>query len=571
MKFRQSEKVPKLRTRAFLLALVLIMAGARLARSHSRPAVALMGHVSSEAEGPMEGVLVTAALVGGTVSVTVVSDREGVYTFPASELPAGRYRLGIRAVGYEVDDPGELQITAKPTQLDLKLHGTRDLASQLTSAEWLLSVPGTDQQKGALFRCAACHQLTPVVKSPFTATEWSPILTRMMTWQGPSTISEPVAAPVPLRSDPPNPALADYLSSINLGKSAAWPYKLRSFPRPKGRATKVLIREYTLPRKESLPHDVAVDRQGLVWYNDFHRGYLGRLNPATGEAKEWRVPVLKPGFPECLLALELDREGNAWLPRFYQGCSITKFDRATEKFVTWTAPARYNGNRAQCAHIAVGAPEGTVWFSDSVNFKMFKLNPRSGRVDAYDLFPGYSNDTFVNIYNYGTTGRSAGHRTYGIAVDSKGNGYFCDIAGGNIGRVDAQSGKVILYAIPTPNSGPRRDYVDSQDRLWFGEYYAGKLGMFDTTTKQFKEWSPPTPWNGLYPVVVDRNGEAWSGGMSTDYVYRLDPKTGEWTEYLLPTWAGEIRHIGVDNSTTPVSVWIPEVHAGKIARIQALD
>src|SRR5207249_7148857 len=120
MKFRQSEKVPKLRTRAFLLALVLIMAGARLVRSHSRPAVALTGHVSSEAEGPMEGVLVNAALVGGTVSVTVVSDREGVYTFPASELPAGRYRLGIRAVGYEVDDPGELQITAKPTQLDLK-------------------------------------------------------------------------------------------------------------------------------------------------------------------------------------------------------------------------------------------------------------------------------------------------------------------------------------------------------------------------------------------------------------------------------------------------------------------
>ncbi|OLD58175.1 MAG: hypothetical protein AUI83_04405 [Armatimonadetes bacterium 13_1_40CM_3_65_7] len=113
--------------------------------------------------------------------------------------------------------------------------------------------------------------------------------------------------------------------------------------------------------------------------------------------------------------------------------------------------------------------------------------------------------------------------------------------------------------------------MDSQDQLWFGEYYAGQLGMFDTRTKQFKEWSPPIPWNGLYPVAVDRNGEAWSGGMSTDYVYRLSPVTGEWTEYLLPTWAGEIRHIDVDNSTAPVSVWVPEVHAGKIARIEPFD
>ncbi len=56
--------------------------------------------------------------------------------------------------------------------------------------------------------------------------------------------------------------------------------------------------------------------------------------------------------------------------------------------MTWTAPTQYNGDRAQYGHIAAGAPDGTVWFSDSANFKMFKLDPKSGRVDAYDLFPG---------------------------------------------------------------------------------------------------------------------------------------------------------------------------------------
>jgi hypothetical protein len=62
--------------------------------------VALTGIVRSEAKGPMEGVLVRAKLVGGTVAVTVVSDEQGRYVFPASLLTPGAYQLSLRAVGY---------------------------------------------------------------------------------------------------------------------------------------------------------------------------------------------------------------------------------------------------------------------------------------------------------------------------------------------------------------------------------------------------------------------------------------------------------------------------------------
>ncbi len=41
--------------------------------------VALTGHVSSVAEGPMEGVVVTAKREGSTIAVSVVSDSEGRY------------------------------------------------------------------------------------------------------------------------------------------------------------------------------------------------------------------------------------------------------------------------------------------------------------------------------------------------------------------------------------------------------------------------------------------------------------------------------------------------------------
>ena len=49
-----------------------------------RAPAALAGQVSSEAEGPMEGVVVTARKNGSIVSVSVTSDTRGHYAFPES-------------------------------------------------------------------------------------------------------------------------------------------------------------------------------------------------------------------------------------------------------------------------------------------------------------------------------------------------------------------------------------------------------------------------------------------------------------------------------------------------------
>src|SRR5882672_6008273 len=70
---------------------------------------ALSGLVSSHEEGSMEGVLVTAKKDGSTIAVTVVSDNQGHYAFPSGRLDAGNYRIKIRAVGYDLADPGEVK------------------------------------------------------------------------------------------------------------------------------------------------------------------------------------------------------------------------------------------------------------------------------------------------------------------------------------------------------------------------------------------------------------------------------------------------------------------------------
>src|SRR6202790_5464657 len=120
---------------------------------------ALAGRMTSQ-EGPMEGVLVSAKRAGSTITVTVVSDAQGQYSFPRSKLEPGQYSVRIRAVGYEMDNPGPVEVTAqKATDLDIKLHKSRDLSRQLSNGEWLLSMPGTKEQKQILLNCDTCHTL----------------------------------------------------------------------------------------------------------------------------------------------------------------------------------------------------------------------------------------------------------------------------------------------------------------------------------------------------------------------------------------------------------------------------
>ena len=154
--------------------------------------------------------------------------------------------------------------------------------------------------------------------------------------------------------------------------------------------------------------------------------------------------------------------------------------------------------------------------------------------------------------------------------DSQNNVFFTDFRQRHIGRIDAKTGEVTLFATPTANSAPRRGMMDAADRLWFAEFRGNRIGMLDTKTGQFTEWLAPTPWSAPYDVTVDKNGEVWTGSMSTDRVLRLDPKSGQFVEYLLPKETN-IRRVFVDNATTPVTFWVGSNHGASIVKLEPLD
>ena len=139
----------------------------------SKSEAALSGTVTSTEEGAMEGVLVSAKKMGSTISTTVVSDEKGRYQFPASRLEPGQYSLRVRATGYDVDDPGSIEIGSKPATADLKLHKAKDLAAQLTNAEWMMSMTATDAEKNSLLNCVQCHTLERILRSKHTQEEFA--------------------------------------------------------------------------------------------------------------------------------------------------------------------------------------------------------------------------------------------------------------------------------------------------------------------------------------------------------------------------------------------------------------
>ncbi|HEX9192786.1 MAG TPA: carboxypeptidase regulatory-like domain-containing protein [Burkholderiales bacterium] len=527
---------------------------------------ALAGKVSSGEEGAIEGVLVSAKRTGATVTITVVSDKEGRYAFPAAKLEPGRYSIRIRAVGYDLDGPGAAEVAANRTAtLDLKLKKTSDLAAQLSNGEWMASVPGTDQQKGLLLNCVGCHSLERVVRSTHDADAFTKtVLPRMQGYVNQSIPQHPQLRKAERLMEERGDqrvqvyrSTAEYLATINRGPAQKWSYELKTLPRPSGRATRVLYTEYELPRETISPHDVIVDSAGMAWYSSFGEQNLGRLDPRTGEVREFPIDVHKPGFPTGLLGLRADRAGNLWLGNMYQA-TIVKFDPRTTKFTTWKLPAEQNIDAAQINMVSPQAMhvDGKVWTQNNGFADVHRLDVATGKVETWEPFK--------------SAPKGEPHNIYDVIPDSQNNAYFTDFRQRHIGRIDAKTGEVKLFAIPTPASAPRRGMMDAQDRLWFGQYRGDRIAMLDTRTGEFKEWKLATRWASPYDVTIDRNEEAWTGSMITDQVTRLDTKNGQFVDYLLPR-PTNIRRVYVDNSTTPVTFWVGSNHGAAIVKLEPLD
>jgi virginiamycin B lyase len=555
-------------TKRFLLIAAAVLAATLIQlvpapfQAQAQTASALAGQVSSAQEGPMEGVVVSAKKDGSTITVSVATNARGRFAFPAARLEPGHYTLKVRAAGYELDGSAAADVAAgQEAKAEIKLRKVRNLSASLTNAEWMISVPGSEEQKNFLLNCTGCHTLERIMKSTHDADEFMEVIHRMSLYYPGSTPLKPQRLTGTASRDVERGGngrkTAEWLASINLSQQETWSYPLKTIPRLTGKSTQVIITEYDLPNPLIQPHDVVLDREGNVWYSDFGQMFLGKMDPKTGKVTQYPIPVVKPGSPVGTLDLEFDKDDNPWVGVMYQS-AIAKFDKKTEKFQIWQTPKEWDTDGGQLGHLAV---DGTP-----IDHKVWIKNSDVGNIYRLDLVT----NKFENLGNFKDpkTGKRIG--TYGIHSDQQNNAYLLDFSAGNIVKLDANSGKPTVYETPTPDSRPRRGRIDPQGRLWFGEYQGNAIGLFDPKTEQMKEWKVPTPWSAPYDAVLDHNGYAWTGSMSTDRVARLDVKTGQYTEYMLPR-PTNIRRVYVDDSKNPATLWVGSNHGASIVKVEPLE
>ena len=236
---------------------------------------------------------------------------------------------------------------------------------------------------------------------------------------------------------------AEYLAGINRSTQPSFGFALKTAPRPSGRATRVILTEYELPRPDlTEPHDVVVDPKGTgtVWYSNFGEQTLGELDPRTGKVTEYPLPLLKPDAPTGSLNLEFDPAGNPWVAMMYQQ-AVATLDRKTGRVTTYPLAVEHQNPKVQIGMLDPrnSNVDGKVWFSEGGSRTLFRLDPKTGTMEQIDQFRSVP--------------KNVAHAEYGIVSDPQNNIWFFDFADRNVGRTDKSTGATTLFAVPTRPRG----------------------------------------------------------------------------------------------------------------------
>ena len=68
------------------------------------------------------------------------------------------------------------------------------------------------------------------------------------------------------------------------------------------------MREYPLP-PNALPHTVELDAKGIPWYTGNKNGSVGKVDPVTGKVTVYKMPDPAAQDPHTLV---FDKQGIAW-------------------------------------------------------------------------------------------------------------------------------------------------------------------------------------------------------------------------------------------------------------------
>src|SRR6185436_1938903 len=134
-------------------------------------------------------------------------------------------------------------VSGLEASVEIKLRKVKNLSAHLTNAEWLMSIPGTDEQKRFLLNCNTCHTLERIMKSTHDADGFMEVIQRMSLYYPGSTPLKPQrlagTATRDVERGGDGRKTAEWLASVNLSQSPTWSFPLKTQPRLTGKSTRV--------------------------------------------------------------------------------------------------------------------------------------------------------------------------------------------------------------------------------------------------------------------------------------------------------------------------------------------
>jgi virginiamycin B lyase len=466
----------------------------------------ITGTVKGPDGTPFQGAFVEAQNAKTRMTVAVLSDTQGRYQI--EKLPAGEYRLLIKAVGYRTDPRTGVNLTEdQNASFDFALQKGVVRWNEISLYQAMQLWPAGKGEQLIVANCSICHEFqTRMASVTRDADGWRDRVEYMRT---------AMHFNLPHLTDQDADDVASYLTSLFgpdsvLPKSPADMPKYKDTVRPFGSdALNIVYVEYEMPGPSRMPFSAAPDKSGYVWIPNFGvANKITRLDPKTGEMQDFSVPNVGTAAVHSAVPAP---DGSVWLAE--QGSNkLGQWDPSTQKITEY--PDQYIRGKEGIAeggekHTVRLDPSGNVWAS---GVPLTKFDPETRKFTRFEEVT----------------------HAYDVKPDKNGDVWFTSPRVNKIGKVDGKTMKVSQWAVTTPDAYPRRLEITPDGMIWFGEFNAGKMARFDPKTQTFKEYPLPGPDPTPYALGIDSDGYIWYDSHHMDVIGRFDPKTGRVTEYPFP-------------------------------------
>jgi virginiamycin B lyase len=345
--------------------------------------------------------------------------------------------------------------------------------------------------------CTSCHEATVITRSSgYTRAHWDALIATMAA----------------LPADQKAPVL-DYLAQNYPPAHNPRPARLLSG------SLNVSFREWTAQQLGQRARDPVEATDGSIWYVGQRSDRIGRINPRTGDVREWALPA--GALPH---SVNVDAQGGVWYMGNGNG-TIGKFDPATGESREYRMP----DPNARDPHTAEFDRNGIMWFTLQRSNMIGRFDPRSGEV------------------RLATIARQRA-RPYGIKIAADGTPWVACNGSNCLIRVNPQTMALTEIELPHGETTVRRLDIASDGRLWYVNSGRGRLGVYDPANGAIREWdSPSGPDSHPYAIAVIED-IVWynESGVRPDALVRFDPRTETFQSWAIPSgdfYAGIVRHM----------------------------